>query len=62
MSVKADMGNMHEKGFKLLGQGRQNVTPNLLILFSIDLHFNVLAHEGGGGSNSLFGLTETWTQ
>lgn len=56
------MGNMYEKRFKLLDQGRQNVTPSLLILFTIVLHFNVLAHEGGGGSNSLFGLIETWTQ
>lgn len=61
MCVKADMGNMNEKGFKL-DQRRQNETPNLLILFTMDLHFNVLAHEDGGGFNSLFGLTETWMQ
>lgn len=47
---------------KVLDEGRQNIIPNLLILFTRDSNFNVLAHAAGGGSNSLLGLTETWTQ
>lgn len=44
---------------KLLDQERQNLTPNLLILLTRDSN---LAHAAEGGSNSLFGLTEIWTQ
>lgn len=47
---------------KELDQERQNETPNLLILFTKDSNFNVLAHAARGGSNGLVELTETWTQ